>query len=105
MTGLVHIDESFVRGDKISDENWRNFLNDKRSAELLTNNTCCLTLAYNTGSYTVAYIDFFDKKVEERNGNWRGVVEEYLYATSEPIINGLSRGRKYKYIALVSANR
>lgn len=61
--------------------------------------------AHNIGSYTVAYVDFFDRKVEERSGDWRSVVEEYLYATSEPIINGLVGGRTCLYIASVSIDR
>lgn len=77
----MHIDEGFVRGDKISDENWRNFLNDKRSAELLTNNTCCLTLAYNTGRYTVAYIDFSTRKLKRETGIggewWRSIYTQH----------------------------
>jgi len=50
-----------------------------------------LTGAY---SYTVAYVDFFDNEIKQRNGDWKGVLDEYLYATSEPIINGLTGGRR-----------
>lgn len=43
--------------------------------------------------YTVAYVDYFDGEVEERNGDWEKVLEEYLYPSPEPLINGYIGGR------------
>ncbi|KAK7177866.1 hypothetical protein PSPO01_16089 [Paraphaeosphaeria sporulosa] len=80
---LVKRDEVFITGDKVSKENWRNFLNDK--------------------SYTVAYVEFFDEEVKRRNGDWKSVVEEYLYDTSAPIINGLAGGLGHPFIHLAYA--
>jgi len=48
-------------------------------------------------SYTVAYVDFFDEEVKERNGEWKSVLEEYLYDTAEPIINGFAGGRTFDF--------
>ncbi|KIX07444.1 uncharacterized protein Z518_02097 [Rhinocladiella mackenziei CBS 650.93] len=77
---LVDIDETFVRGDKISKGNWRQFLREK--------------------SYTVAYVDFFDDEVRKNNGDWEKVVQEYLYTGSEPLINGFCGGLGHPFIHL-----
>lgn len=45
--------------------------------------------------YTVAFVDYFDEEVEERNGDWEKVLEEYLYSSPEPLINGYIGGRMF----------
>lgn len=86
----MDIDERFIRGDKISD--LAKFL--QRQEVSRAARTIAPFLPFNNmGSYTVAYVDFFDKKIAERNGDWRAVVEDYLYATEAPVINDLAGGR------------
>ncbi|EXJ66450.1 uncharacterized protein A1O5_10602 [Cladophialophora psammophila CBS 110553] len=77
---LVRIDETFVRGDKITKENWRQFLGNKE--------------------YTVAYVDFFDDEVRKNGGDWEKVVQEYLYSGAEPLINGFCGGLAHPFIHL-----
>lgn len=80
-----------MRGDKISRSTWRDFLNDKQYVNL-----CDIWFpvsADRSCRYTVAYVDFFDEEVARRGGDWEGVVADYLYATPEPLINGLVGGR------------
>ncbi|KIW30993.1 uncharacterized protein PV07_02678 [Cladophialophora immunda] len=77
---LVRIDETFVRGDKITRGNWRQFLGNKE--------------------YTVAYVDFFDEEVQKNGGDWEKVVQEYLYSGDEPLINGFCGGLGHPFIHL-----
>ncbi|KIX94732.1 uncharacterized protein Z520_09422 [Fonsecaea multimorphosa CBS 102226] len=77
---LVKIDESFIRGDKVTRENWREFLGNKE--------------------YTVAYVDFFDDEVRRNGGDWEKVVHEYLYSGAEPLINGFCGGLGHPFIHL-----
>ena len=91
MKSLVDIDETFVRGDKISKENWRQFLREKSQVQRFRHPKNMLT----NHSYTVAYVDFFDDEVRKNNGDWERVVQEYLYSGIEPIINGFCGGRKF----------
>ncbi|KAK5082213.1 hypothetical protein LTR05_007357 [Lithohypha guttulata] len=80
VTTLVNIDDTFIRGDKITRDNWREFLGQK--------------------SYTVAYVDFFDEEVRKNDGDWEKVVQEYLYSGPEPLINGLCGGLSHPFIHL-----
>lgn len=90
----MNIDEGFIRGDKICKKNWRDFFNQKAFvASPLPK--AMRVIAYKRERYTVAYVDFFDEEVKARNGDWKSVLEEYLYATSEPIINGFAGGREF----------
>ncbi|GIJ90433.1 hypothetical protein Asppvi_009387 [Aspergillus pseudoviridinutans] len=77
---LVQVDDSFIRGDAITRENWRDFLTQK--------------------SYTVAYVDFFDKEIERQNGDWRQVLKSYLFSGPEPLINGYAGGLGHPFIHL-----
>lgn len=45
------------------------------------------------GSFTVAYVDFFDSEVQKGNGGWKKVLERYLYEEPDPLINGMTGGR------------
>ncbi|KAH8688711.1 hypothetical protein BGW36DRAFT_434010 [Talaromyces proteolyticus] len=83
ITELIHVDDKFIRGHSISTENWRDFLTQKE--------------------YTVAYVDFFDEQVATENGDWKKVLQEYLYSGSEPIINGLIGGLGHPFIHLAYA--
>jgi hypothetical protein len=40
----------------------------------------------------VAYQDFFDNEVKEKQGDWGKVLEEYLYSGTEPLVNGCTGG-------------
>ncbi|KAJ5904846.1 uncharacterized protein N7473_001762 [Penicillium subrubescens] len=80
---LVPIARGFIRGDAISQENWRNFLNHKE--------------------YTVALQDFFDNEVKKKQGDWGKVLEEYLYSGPSPLINGYSGGLGHPFIHLAYA--
>ncbi|KAF4625414.1 hypothetical protein G7Y89_g12759 [Cudoniella acicularis] len=82
-SNLKNIDEGFIRGDKISKETWRNFLADK--------------------TYTVAYVDYFDEEIKKKDGDWKSVLNEYLYAGTEPIINGHTGGLGHPFIHLAYA--
>jgi hypothetical protein len=43
----------------------------------------------------VAYQDFFDKEVREKQGDWGKVLEEYLYSGTAPLVNGYTGGCKF----------
>ncbi|GFF74680.1 hypothetical protein IFM47457_03702 [Aspergillus lentulus] len=80
ITDLVHVDESFIRGDAVTPENWRDFLGQK--------------------SYTVAYVDFFDEEIKRQAGDWREVLKSYLFSGSQPLINGYAGGLGHPFIHL-----
>ncbi|OTB00035.1 hypothetical protein M426DRAFT_324611 [Hypoxylon sp. CI-4A] len=66
---------------EVVQEDWRDFLGDPR--------------------YQRAYVDFFEDALAWRhNYQWKGVVEEYLYAGKEPLINGLFGGLGHPIIHL-----
>lgn len=44
----------------------------------------------------MAYVDFFDEEVKKAGGDWKKVIEEYLYAGPEPLINGYCGGRMFE---------
>ncbi|KAI2817079.1 hypothetical protein CBS115989_6234 [Aspergillus niger] len=83
ITQLVPIARGFIRGDVITKDNWKDFLAQKQ--------------------YTVAYQDFFDREVEERQGDWGKVLEEYLYTGPQPLINGCTGGLGHSLIHLAYA--
>ncbi|KUL87741.1 hypothetical protein ZTR_05876 [Talaromyces verruculosus] len=80
---LVPIARGFNRGEAISKKNWRDFLARKE--------------------YTVAYQDFFDREIKEKQGDWGKVLEEYLYSGSEPLVNGCTGGFGHPFIHLAYA--
>lgn len=97
ITDLVHVDESFIRGDAVTREDWRDFLGQKRynhdfikSAKIEPFQTQANCLR----SYTVAYVDFFDEEIKRQAGDWREVLKSYLFSGSQPLINGYAGGRK-----------
>jgi hypothetical protein len=77
---LVQVDDSFVRGDAVTRENWRDFLTQK--------------------SYTVAFVDFFDEEIKQQDGDWRRVLKSYLFSGSKPLINGYAGGLGHPFIHL-----
>ncbi|KAF7179895.1 hypothetical protein CNMCM7691_008947 [Aspergillus felis] len=83
ITQLVPISRGFIRGEAISKENWRDFLTRKE--------------------YTVAYQDFFDNEVKEKQGDWGKVLEEYLYSGTAPLVNGYTGGLGHPFIHLAYA--
>ncbi|KAN0095773.1 Protein of unknown function (DUF4243) domain containing protein [Hyaloscypha variabilis] len=83
VSSLVNIEEGFIRGDRISKKTWRDFLAQK--------------------PYTVAYVDFFSEEIKEKNNDWKSLLNEYLYATGEPIINGYTGGLGHPFIHLAYA--
>ncbi|KAH1388772.1 hypothetical protein KXW98_009160 [Aspergillus fumigatus] len=83
ITQLVPIARGFIRGEAISKENWRDFLTRKE--------------------YTIAYQDFFDNEVKEKQGDWGKVLEEYLYSGTEPLVNGCTGGLGHPFIHLAYA--
>lgn len=91
ITTLVKVDETFIRGDTINPNNWREFLNKKRQEVLFT--TCPERLTNKRHSFTVAYVDFFDQQIKDNEGDWRKVLQKYLFTGSEPLINGFVGGR------------
>jgi hypothetical protein len=82
---LVPIARGFIRGEAISKDNWRDFWTRK---EYLQGGTS----AHYPARYTVAYQDFFDNEVKEKQGDWGKVLEEYLYSGTEPLVNGCTGG-------------
>ncbi|KAJ5376640.1 hypothetical protein N7509_013526 [Penicillium cosmopolitanum] len=80
---LVRVDDTSVRGNSISKNEWRKFLGQK--------------------SYTVAYVDFFDSEVKMNNGDWKAVLQQYLFSGAEPLVNGLVGGLGHPFIHLAYA--
>lgn len=80
---LAHDHQLFYRNDNISRENWTEFIQQKPQA--------------------VAYVDFFDREVQESSGRWKEVVQRYLYDTKIPLINGLTGGLGHPFIHLAYA--
>jgi hypothetical protein len=58
--------------EALSKSNWRQYLNSK--------------------DHTLAFQSFFDGEIEKTGGDWKKVVEEYLYTSDSPIVNGLCGG-------------
>ncbi|KAJ5413827.1 hypothetical protein N7509_000454 [Penicillium cosmopolitanum] len=53
-----------------------------------------------SSNYTVAYVDFFDNQVKINNGDWKAVLQQYLFSGAEPLINGLVGGLGHPFIHL-----
>ncbi|KAJ0326869.1 hypothetical protein COL5a_006420 [Colletotrichum fioriniae] len=80
---LVEPDDKRITHEEITTSNWRKFLGQK--------------------PYTAAYAIFFDGEVAKYGGDWRKVVEDYVWAGPEPIINGFSGGLGHPFIHLAYA--
>lgn len=61
--------------EAISKDNWREHLTQK--------------------DHTLAYQKFFDNEIEAAGGDWKKVVNEYLYSGDAPLVNGFCGGCKY----------
>ncbi|PCH04731.1 protein of unknown function DUF4243 [Penicillium occitanis (nom. inval.)] len=83
ITTLRKIDDTFITKDAIRQDNWRNFLTEK--------------------PYTVAYAQYFDDEIKRNNGDWKKVLNEYLFPGPEPLINGCSGGLGHPFIHLAYA--
>ncbi|KAL2825357.1 hypothetical protein BDW59DRAFT_172434 [Aspergillus cavernicola] len=83
ITTLREIDDTFLPGSAISRDIWRAFLGKK--------------------PYTVAYVQYFDEELKRNNGNWKKLLQEYLFAGPEPLINGFSGGLGHPFIHLAYA--
>ncbi|KAL3479615.1 hypothetical protein BJX99DRAFT_267980 [Aspergillus californicus] len=83
VTTLREIDDSFIPGSAISRENWRAFLGQK--------------------PYTVAYVQYFDAELQRANGDWEKMLQDYLFSSSEPLINGFAGGLGHPFIHLAYA--
>ncbi|CZR65089.1 uncharacterized protein PAC_14989 [Phialocephala subalpina] len=79
---LKPINSQFILGG-ITQKNWRDFLAHKE--------------------YTVAFTNFFDEEVAKNHGNWKEVLDTYLFAGEEPLINGFSGGLGHPFIHLAYA--
>jgi len=45
-------------------------------------------------SLNSAYVRFFDHELENRNGDWKALLEIFLYSGEEPLIHGITGGRE-----------
>jgi hypothetical protein len=43
-------------------------------------------------AHTLEYQKFFDGEIDKAGGDWRRVVEEYLFSSDAPIVNGMCGG-------------
>lgn len=80
---LAHDHPLFHRNDSIAREIWTEFIQQK--------------------PLSVAYVDFFDREVQEGNGDWKQVVQRYLYDLKVPLVNGLIGGLGHPFIHLAYA--
>ncbi|KZL80657.1 mgs207 protein [Colletotrichum incanum] len=80
---LVAADDDKLPREKITTDNWREFLGSKE--------------------LTSAYADFFDDEVAKHGGDWMSVVEEYMFTGPQPVINGFSGGLGHPFIHLAYA--
>ncbi|KAL2838539.1 hypothetical protein BJY01DRAFT_237438 [Aspergillus pseudoustus] len=83
ITTLREIDDTFIEGNAIQLGNWRDFLGQK--------------------PYTVAYVQYFDEEIKRNEGDWKKVLNEYLFPGPEPLINGFSGGLGHPFIHLAYA--
>lgn len=44
--------------------------------------------------HTIAFVDFFDEETRTNGGNWKKVVDKYLFSGNEPLVNGILGGRE-----------
>ncbi|KAH8896521.1 hypothetical protein GQ53DRAFT_639786 [Thozetella sp. PMI_491] len=80
---LAPIDETFVRGGISLESSWREHLQDK--------------------AYTIAFVDLFDEETHKNGGDWKKVVEKYLFSGNEPVVNGFLGGLAHPVIHLAYA--
>ncbi|GLA09626.1 hypothetical protein AnigIFM60653_011957 [Aspergillus niger] len=83
ITTLREIDDTFILGSALSRDNWRQFLGHK--------------------PYTVAYVQYFDRELERKNGDWKTLLREYLFPGPDPLINGFCGGLGHPFIHLAYA--
>ncbi|KAF7186961.1 Questin oxidase [Pseudocercospora fuligena] len=83
MKTLVKIDHTFARGEKIDGGRLREYFGKRE--------------------LTVAFVDFFDEEFRKENGDWKKVVERYLYEGERPLMNGLIGGLGHPIIHLAYA--
>lgn len=44
--------------------------------------------------HTIAFVDFFDEETKRNGGDWKRVVDKYLFSGNEPLVNGILGGRE-----------
>lgn len=44
--------------------------------------------------HTIAFVDFFDEQTQRNGGDWKKVVDKYLFSGNEPLANGILGGRE-----------
>ncbi|KAH8585711.1 hypothetical protein B0O99DRAFT_530187 [Bisporella sp. PMI_857] len=67
----------------VTTESWKNSLNDK--------------------SLNFAYMKFFDRELQVRNGDWKELLQHYLYSGETPLIHGITGGLGHPLIHLAYA--
>ncbi|PVH89253.1 hypothetical protein DL98DRAFT_614401 [Cadophora sp. DSE1049] len=67
----------------VTKEIWRNSFNDK--------------------GLNSAYVQFFDQELENRNGDWKELLETFLYSGESPLIHGITGGLGHPLIHLAYA--
>jgi hypothetical protein len=45
----------------------------------------------------MAFVDLFDQERQRNDGDFKKVVEKYLFSGNEPLVNGILGGRKSHY--------
>jgi hypothetical protein len=65
---------------------------------------CCRANA-GPKSYTVAYVQYFDRELERNNGDWKALLREYLFPGPEPLINGFCGGRTLPSTCLTATSQ
>ena len=46
------------------------------------------------GRYARAYVDFFEDQIVQHSYDWREMLNEFLFEGENPMINGLTCGRR-----------
>lgn len=44
--------------------------------------------------HTIAFVDLFDEETQSNGGDWKKVVNKYLFSGNEPLVNGILGGRE-----------
>lgn len=89
------IDETFIRGDLSLESKWREHLTDKSYVYLHPPFDLESQEANRAKHrHTIAYVDLFDQETQSNGGDWKKVVNKYLFSGNEPLVNGILGGRE-----------
>lgn len=61
--------------EALSPSDWRKYLNSK--------------------DHTLAFQKLFDDEIDKAGGDWKKVVNEYMFSSDAPLVNGMCGGCKY----------